>query len=55
VIPPKSTVQLLVQFQTEAVGTFSQNLAFDVVCGERNNHVMLSGVCDYPKISTDSR
>lgn len=54
-IPPKSTVQLLVQFQTEAVGSFTQNLCFDVVCGERNNQVMLSGVCDYPKISTDSR
>jgi hypothetical protein len=41
--------------QSPEVGRFSEVLAFDVQGGERNVLLPLSGVCDYPHISTDYR
>lgn len=55
VIPPHGSVQLVVQFASDTIGRFSEVLGFDVVCGERNEKVVLSGSCDYPRISTDAR
>lgn len=55
VIPPHSKVKLLVQFSSGTVGRFSEVLGFDVICGERNQKVVLTGACDYPRISTDAR
>lgn len=55
VIPPNGTVSLVVQFSSEAVGRFTEMLAFDVVCGERSNTVTLMAACDYPRISTGAR
>ena len=55
VIPPNGSVQLLVQFQSDTVGKFTEVLNFNVLCGERENSVVLSGVSDYPRISTEHR
>jgi hypothetical protein len=55
VIPPIGTVNLVVQFASEAVGRFTEMLAFDVVCGERGNKVTLMAACNYPRISTEAR
>jgi hypothetical protein len=55
VIPPHSSVSLLVQFSSDSVGKFSEVLGFDVLCGERNQKVVLTGACDYPRISTEAR
>jgi hypothetical protein len=48
-------VSLLVQFASDSVGKFSEVLGFDVLCGERNQKVVLTGACDYPRISTEAR
>lgn len=55
VIPPHGSVSLLVQFASDSVGKFSEVLGFDVLCGERNQKVVLTGACDYPRISTEAR
>lgn len=55
VIPARGSVQLVVQFASEAVAKASETLLFDVVCGERGSKVVLTAACDYPRISTEAR
>jgi hypothetical protein len=54
-IPAHGSVSLLVQFASDSVGKFSEVLGFDVLRGERNQKVVLTGACDYPRISTEAR
>lgn len=55
VIPPNSTINLVVQFGSETVGRFSEVLVFDVLNGEKSNKVTLMASCDYPRINTEAR
>lgn len=55
VIPPQGSVSLLVQFASDTVRKFSELLGFDVICGERNQKVVMTGACEYPRISTEAR
>ncbi len=55
VIPPHTTIDLVVQFSSPDVGKFSELLTFDVACGERPPGVAFAGTCDFPHISTDAR
>jgi hypothetical protein len=55
VIPPNSTINLVVQFASETVGRFSEVLVFDVLNGEKSNKVTVMASCDYPRINTEAR
>lgn len=55
VIPANSTVDLTVQFQSDELGKFTDTMAFEVVGGERNNTVTVTGTCGLPTIATDYR
>lgn len=55
VLPPRGSVQLVVQFQSEAVGRSCELLGFEVLGGEGHSTVVLSGACDYPRINTDPK
>lgn len=41
--------------QSEEVGKFGELLGFDVLGGDRNVSLPVSGICDYPHISSDYR
>ena len=55
VIPANGTVNLVVQFQSDQLGKFTDTMAFEVVGGERNNTVSMTGTCGLPTIATDYR
>ena len=56
VIPANGSVDLAVHFQSEEeLGKFTNTLAFEVVGGERNNLVTMTGTCGLPTIATDYR
>ena len=55
VIPPKASVHVVVKFQSPEVGKYNQIAGFDVLGGEKNSSVVLSGICAHPTISTDYR
>lgn len=48
-------MDLVVQFQSEELGKFASTLGFEILGGERNNSVALSGMCGLPTIATDYR
>lgn len=54
-IPANGTVDLVVQFTSEAVGRYSEALLFDVLCGDKTSKVTLMAACDYPRINTEAR
>ena len=54
-IPPNSTVNLVVQFSANKVGRYSEVLVFDVLNGEKTNKVTVMASCDYPRINTEAR
>lgn len=47
-------VDLVVQFQSGEVGTFTDTFVFEVVGGEQVS-LVATGSCDYPRISTEHR
>jgi hypothetical protein len=55
VIPAHGCVDLVVLFQSEEVGKFSDTFMFEVVGGERGSSVTVSGVCSLPQIASDYR
>lgn len=53
-IPPKGTINLVVQFASETVGRFCELISFDVLCGEKGKATLMAA-CDYPRINTEAR
>eukprot|EP00798_Chlamydomonas_sp_ICE-L_P006741 gene6741-3411_t len=55
VVPPNSTVDCVVHFQSEDIGKFTDTLGFEVVGGEKNSTIIVTGTCAFPQISSDFR
>lgn len=55
VVPAKGAVHVVVQYRSPEIGKHNQIAAFDVLGGDKNNSVVLYGLCVYPTISTDYR
>jgi hypothetical protein len=55
VLPPHSSVSLVVQFRLEDVGRITESVAFEALCGDRPISVTVMGSCDYPRINIEPK
>ena len=55
VLQPKESKKLYMKFYSTKIGTFTENLLFEIVGSYKSFTLPVTGVCEFPTINTNSR
>ncbi len=55
ILEPKEIKKLYVKFFSKTIGTYDQNLQFEIVGSYKTFNMSLNGICDYPSINSNPK